>query len=837
LTSSGSGPATWTELPAAPALNLGGSLWLSDASYYSTLEVGRVAAGAPDAVIARGPFGVRTWFYNRNGSGGWTSLMPQDISSYPQFAGGQAAAWAELNTLAQYGPSGTVRDLWTAPTAPRDDDLTDLSNAVLVFAGCSGETSANPPTYSSCAVPAGSSGFTAADWTAVVNETLAEIYYARQTNDFFGQLSTLNSDTFLAKEAELPAIASSVAALGQAAGNNVTYTSPQELWSVGLGIAGSIAGIVNPIAGAALSMASYLAEIVPSATPEVTQPPFNTTLTGLQTDLANAVTDAGKAVDAQSYQVRTNYGMLRLVTELTEPTGPWHAVNAAGLQGSMDQGFALWAYKQLLPTMLQRDLISGCNPGGGNEDPNFYYYSCTWSQFAGGIGDATDFTTLNSPATTNQDDYHAWPCGANWSGNFTCTYNRPPTGLVNGQPGTDIATKLWGPLSDTCNFNGTPLTEWTFDCNLGVNPALSTDAVGGPANGWNFTNCTASPMMLFPNDGSQSLGSCSSSTSAQATLGSRGSVKLTATVSLPASFNLRSARLADKQLLYERGGQGELVTRRSGRPLGAIRLTRGSAPARRAAAKHAKRAGKPRRGTVLRSAQGAPPTTLTLRRTSRGHARLTLNLRRVVVKTSHGCKRLPVSTATGLPPFRLETAIRVSDGRRTLTLPLHMQWECKRSRSGAVTGMRTVAPPKLAQHRGLTVSITGPRRVIPGSVATYTVRVHNERHTARSRYTSSLWHVVVHSRLVPLAGRKTLAARVRDPSVRDPRPRRINELRHGKTRVLRIPVRIPRELQSAGIDRVCVGAGAMADSARSASARACSAIARDARPGAPSVTG
>ena len=27
--------------------------------------------------------------------------MPQDLSSYPQFAGGQAAAWTELNTLAQ----------------------------------------------------------------------------------------------------------------------------------------------------------------------------------------------------------------------------------------------------------------------------------------------------------------------------------------------------------------------------------------------------------------------------------------------------------------------------------------------------------------------------------------------------------------------------------------------------------------------------------------------------------------------------------------------------------------------------------------------------------------
>ena len=417
LTSNGSGQLVWSELPANPALNLGGSMWENNASYYSTIQVGPVAgAGTADAVIARGPFGVRTWFYNRNGSGGWTSFLPQDTSSYPQFTGGQAAAWTTLNTIARkmnlIGPSSnsTVRDAWTGATAPTDTTLTDLKNGVLVFAGCAGQTSANPPTYTSCAIPAGGSGFTAADWTAVVNETLAEIYDAVQTNGFFAQLSTLNSDTFLAKEAELPAISSSVAALGQAAGNNSTPISLQSLFSTGFGIAGALAGLANPIAGAGLGIASYIAGIIPSATPELSAPPFNTTLNGLQNDLANAVTDAAKAVDSDSFEVRQNYNMLRLVAELTGPSGPWSNVDAAGLQGSMDEGFALWAYKQLLPTMLERDVITGCATSTGEP-----VYVCSWSPFTGAIGSPPNFITLNGLHTTDQNSFYAYPCVDNSS--------------------------------------------------------------------------------------------------------------------------------------------------------------------------------------------------------------------------------------------------------------------------------------------------------------------------------------------------------------------------------------------------------------------------------------
>ena len=65
---------------------------------------------------------------------GWTSWLPQDTTSYPQFKQGQAAAWTELNQQAQADiPAGgtTVRDVWTGAAAPTDGSLSGLQSEVL----------------------------------------------------------------------------------------------------------------------------------------------------------------------------------------------------------------------------------------------------------------------------------------------------------------------------------------------------------------------------------------------------------------------------------------------------------------------------------------------------------------------------------------------------------------------------------------------------------------------------------------------------------------------------------------------------------------------------------
>jgi hypothetical protein len=95
----------------------------------------------------------------------------------------------------------------------------------------------------------------------VVNETLAEMYSAGRVVTFFGQLDTLRRDTFLAKGAELPAIAGSVKELAGAAGNETSMT-PQEIFTKGLEIAGALAAD-SPL-GPALHLAAALSSLATS---------------------------------------------------------------------------------------------------------------------------------------------------------------------------------------------------------------------------------------------------------------------------------------------------------------------------------------------------------------------------------------------------------------------------------------------------------------------------------------------------------------------------------------------------------------------------------------------
>jgi hypothetical protein len=54
----------WNQLPGS--INLSDDPWGSDPSYYSTLQTGDApGTGRQDTLIARGPYGIRTWFYGR----------------------------------------------------------------------------------------------------------------------------------------------------------------------------------------------------------------------------------------------------------------------------------------------------------------------------------------------------------------------------------------------------------------------------------------------------------------------------------------------------------------------------------------------------------------------------------------------------------------------------------------------------------------------------------------------------------------------------------------------------------------------------------------------------
>src|SRR5262249_35457828 len=58
------GPEMWVKVPGS--LGLTGD-WLTNPEYYSTIQVGDVNGDGHADVVARGPFGIRTWFYCSGG--------------------------------------------------------------------------------------------------------------------------------------------------------------------------------------------------------------------------------------------------------------------------------------------------------------------------------------------------------------------------------------------------------------------------------------------------------------------------------------------------------------------------------------------------------------------------------------------------------------------------------------------------------------------------------------------------------------------------------------------------------------------------------------------------
>jgi hypothetical protein len=826
LKPNGSGGWAWNQLPADVPLNLA-QTWENTASYYSTIQVGPVAGpGYPDAVIARGPFGIRTWFYctgaaspvpgcaSLQGRSGWTSWLPQDTSSYPQFTGGQAAAWGKLNSLAAspannlIAPNTTVRDVWTGSVPPTDGQLANLRNGLLVFTGCSGQTSANPPTYSACTPPAGSTGFTAADWTAVVNEALKEIYGARQVLSYFGQLDKIREDAFLSNDAALPAIGSELQPLNGAAATPVSI-SPWAAGSAGIGIAGAFVGVINPVAGVVLAAASYAVGLISSATPALQAPKFFGTYADLQSKFATAVGQADKALETQSAEVRQNWGEMQLITQLTAPGGPWNKLDGTGLKSSMEEGLSLWAYKTLLPTLYDRYVISGCQ--GEKEVPgNTDCFFSAWGPVTQTNG---SFTTLQAPPAGNWDSGATGgagtPCWWHWFFHYIrCDYTSPPTS--NGANGQALATQIWGPVSDTCNYTGDPATAWSFgNCNLGVQ-ALYSIGQAGDAYGWDFTTCTGNPVVSAPEHRDvAAYGSCSAPTGT-ANPGPDGAVQLAAVAGAPRGFKVRSATFSSRGLLAPTGKRGKTAAARSSQAATTIHLTLA----------HGKElAGG---GTQLGTARGAPPATLTLDHDHHGHARLRFSVSRVPIVLPQACQELPASDSLTTRPFNVMTSLTLSDGHHTKSISLPASWRCERNRAGAITEIRTLKPTPPAHRPGLRVSVYGPRTVIPGSTVRYTVRLHNARRGPRNRTISSLWNLITTVYVLP-ARTHQRTSRVHLRTV--PVVRRLRELRRGRSRNLQVAVHVPAALSRTHLRRVCITAGTTADAARAAFAQACPTLA------------
>jgi hypothetical protein len=758
----------WAKLVSGTPLQLTGAPW-EERSHFATIQTGDIDGDGRADLIARGPYGVRTWFYDRRGNGGWEPYLPY---GYQPFATpGQQAAFAALNDLARRegaipASATSVRDIWASGNAPSQTDLTALREHLVRIGACTGPNGQEPPAYAACVPPAASQGFAAADWTAVLNELFAEIFWAEQVDGFFADLESVRQTMFLEQGAQLPAIGG---ALGLAAAENAeAQFDPREMFSTMLSLAGSLAGEVEQ-AAIPLEMASEIVSMLPSAAPVLTED-FKGTYATLQTKFAESVDEIDKALASQSQYVRQDPQVLHLVGELRH-LGTWaekgtHELDKAGLLSAAREGFATAVYRTLLPAVNVRWVIDKC------------VFVPKWSEATsceapkagtpGVLGSAPSFTMVGAPASHNspcQFVIGTYPV----RGQYVCKYEAV-VGPLN--------EKIWGQVSPSCSYvPGNTNTEWTFGCNLGLDPrdALAPDPTLPPSRTWN----------LAPVGPPVSAGAGS----ARIAEDGRATLRLDGTVALSRRLPLGRTRVTGLDFLAERGGRGELVRLRDGG-----RLRRDPM----------KPSGRGKGSVVYLDPPGGPAVSARLHYRNRHALSYSLRLRNVRLALPRACRGIRPGVDFSSAPVPLATTLKLAGGGRTVAIPLTAHWRCHRNHYGAVRRLSLTRPsPPRPGRRALALSLKAPHRVPAGGRFTLRARVRNQG--AGTAFYPRL--------AVGLPrGLRSRAGTVR----------RLPALRAGRTRSLAIPLRAA----GAASGRVCATVVATALDTHARAARACVRIRR-----------
>lgn len=706
----------WSQLPSSNALGLTDDPWGGDPSYYSTLRLGDASGdGIQDTLIARGPYGIRTWFYGRPAQTGWSIYAP---AGYPAFPGNEPAAYTALNALPAIkaflasSSVGTIRAYLAQETAPSAGDLSSLQSVIALAAGCSGEQASLPyPQYATCTPP---TGITATDWTNVVNELLHETWNAQQVVAFYAELNTISQELFIAEGAELPAIAGKLN-LTQATSTPTTWDM-KGFWSGMLGIAASAAFEFPPLSAALWATAEFVS-MLPSASPDLTND-FAGTYNQLQNVFASGISETQKAEVSQSQQVRSDLNLLTLVAQLREQ-GTW-AMDDTGIQSASNQAFATSVYKTLMPAMYTRYVVTNCDANGDGEDTD---PACTGPSGAGAAGNKTNFAEIGVPPTPVGDETDGTPCTNGQLGNI-CQYQDQ---LVD----SSIGNAIWGRVPANCDYQpGNPNTVWTFGCPLGVNPATSVNASlfvnGSSKEYWAFPTYIGTPYV----DGSSHVGG----TAAAAGTGVGSSLGRAATVSLRGAFatarrvDVSRASVVLNRVLFDPHGAGELL-RHVAAPTPGRTAAASSRLPRRVAPTALRRTGAGTFSGPLSALPGQPSPRIRLKLTPGRGRSLAFGLRigNVAIPVPPAaCVLGTLGVASSAAPFPLTLKLTLRQpNRKPHAISVSPLFTCQRDRTGAIRALTVVKPKRPKLGPGLSVIIRRPGRLKMGEAGRLTMTVRN----------------------------------------------------------------------------------------------------------------
>lgn len=519
--------------------------WAKNPAYYTTITTALLPGPRGTtavALLARGAHGVRTWRFD-TGTSTWTRYQP--YGNYPQV---DPTAFAALNKYLGI-VSGTVRTVYTDPTnEPTADQLQGYQSQIEQTCAKPPLT-ASPPSYSSCTPPPGATGVTPQAWTAVCNQIIAELYWARSVVDYFSTLQSTQTKLFIDQGTELPAIAAKLK-LAQAKSVTAEFNY-KELFS-------SVFDLLSllPIPGfkQAFEFTAGALSLASAATPDLGPDgpgEFDQTYSDIANQVGTIQQQMQNALDAHRGYVLGDYGLLQDVGRLLT-SQIWALKPQAALSASR-QAFTLWIYEAFLPVLWDRWTVHGCDTSIGTNETCFPPPSDAlgMKSYVNNAG-VVDFDGLVPRQT---------PCNNN-SFQFHCTWTDLKT-----QGYGDAYSTLTTPVTSACTYDGNDNgngDSWTYGpCTLGVSP--NDLFVNSPPSPWTFRNfaCTVQNSI----DVSQCVRVQPTSVIAGSMTGlGTGNARLSLTVQQPlgGSFDLRQATLTLGRFLNEGAGAAELVNHPNG---------------------------------------------------------------------------------------------------------------------------------------------------------------------------------------------------------------------------------------------------------------------------------
>ena len=399
-------------------------------------------------LLARGPFGVRTFSWDPASR---TFVRPMPYGTFPPFSGDEAVAYTALGRFLLGRTADFRKETYASPNNSITEAALDRYRGLLTER-CTPVTSAQgtaPPTYRDCTPPPGSN-VSAAAWTAVSNQIIAELWAAAGVVGYYTILDNIETKLFQDQQGSIPALDAAFRLPPSPPDRSATIL---KLIKSGLEIMGDVyqffpsaklfPRLVRAIALTAHSLGAVGEGLGLRDTPSPPQ-----TYARIVDEIARTQQRERDVTEAQRRYVLADYGLLMTVG--SDVNGRVLTVDSTAALSAGRQSFTGWIYSLYLPLYWNRYITVDCNNlRVGCQIPQLPTVRKT--------GPTSFVGVLN-----NDSNCHFYVVIS------SCTWNAPSQDLVD---------RVGGALSTECQYTGAPGSSaaWRYGCNLGVDLNLLID--------------------------------------------------------------------------------------------------------------------------------------------------------------------------------------------------------------------------------------------------------------------------------------------------------------------------------------------------------------------------